>query len=264
VSTHPSNLDSSHCYTRSRPAPREGARLEWPQLAWLWLLLWFASTGCDGVASMATEKPGSGGDGGATAASALFFRPDIQEQLESAACFGCHAAGSVPMKAKKGPKTDAEWEQNFAEVRGRAGKLAEKATGGGGHAALVGAGEAVLSNWKAWAASGAPFAAGNPNGAGGGGSATLTVDAGTPLTWMADIAPLMAAKCTSCHGSSGNYSLQSLTSAKGPGTDAIPNILPGDASSVLVTYCRDGHQGIGAVDGLKVARWVVDWNAVER
>lgn len=225
-----------------------------------------ASAGCDGVASSVDERSSSArADGGAPSAGGPYFRPDIQQQLESSNCLGCHASGSTPMKAKKGPTTEAEWQQNFAEVRARAGQLAAKATGAEGHSALLKAEDAAAASWKTWAANGAPFAAGNAGGNPSLGSGVpSTVDAGTPLTWAADIGPLLAAKCTSCHGNSGSYSLTTLANAKGPGTDAVPNIVPGDASSLLVIYCRDGHQGVGAVDGLKVMRWVVDWGAAER
>lgn len=80
---------------------------------------------------------------------------------------------------------------------------------------------------------------------------------GASPTWSADVAPRLAS-CTTCHGSAGRYSLESYEDSLGPGTDAVPNVVPRDASSALVDYCRRGHGAPTAADVALVERWIAD------
>lgn len=90
------------------------------------------------------------------------------------------------------------------------------------------------------------------------------MDAGSPLTWDADIRPLMVSEgCTTCHGTTANYDVRTFNGVMGNGKDSQPNVVPGDPVSTLVIYCRSGHEGIDAASALKVMRWVVDWEAQE-
>jgi hypothetical protein len=234
---------------------------------------------------------GQGGAGGGSAVARVYYRPQIQADLEAANCHTCHG-GSAPMKVTLAPSSDAQWQANYNEVQKRAGTLADKAAGGGGHLKVTLAAE-VTARWAAWVSQGAPYRApppdagagggggsgggggggGSGGGAGGGGgdagtpsdAGTAPMDAGTPLTWEADIRPLMASEgCTTCHGTTANYDLRTYGGAMGNGKDSQPNVVPGDPVSTLVIYCRSGHQGIDAAGALKVMRWVVDWEAQER
>lgn len=232
---------------------------------------------------------GQGGGGGSPAAAPVYYRTQIQSDLEAANCLGCHG-GAAPMKVTMGPTTDAQWQANYTEAKKRADTLVAKAGGAGGHTRLTLAAE-VSARWSAWSTQGALYQAPKPDagsgggagGGGGGGSGGGSgggggtdagapsdggagpMDAGTPVTWDADIRPLMVSEgCTSCHGTSANYDLRTFAGAMGNGKDSQPNVVPGDPVSTLVIYCRAGHQGIDAASALKVMRWVVDWEAQER
>lgn len=74
-------------------------------------------------------------------------------------------------------------------------------------------------------------------------------DAGTPppppppppprYTYSADIAPVTSGFCSGCHAApnpDGNYLTDSLAGLFGNGTDAVPNIVAGNASSLFVLY----------------------------
>lgn len=88
----------------------------------------------------------------------------------------------------------------------------------------------------------------------------VDVDAGDAVgatpTWTGDAARRLE-RCTSCHGDAGRYSLESYRDSLGAGTDAVPNVVAGDASSALVDYCRRGHGGIGAADTDVIERWIL-------
>lgn len=100
-------------------------------------------------------------------------------------------------------------------------------------------------------------------------AAALTPDAGTgagtgtgsdsaTLTWQKTIGPLMVSvSCTSCHGTSGKYSVESYAATLAAGTDSVPNVIAGDSSSALVRYCVQRHGGISAKDADRVRSWVM-------
>ncbi|MBL8949608.1 MAG: hypothetical protein JNK82_02450 [Myxococcaceae bacterium] len=252
------------------------------------LLLLSSQPGCYGVASDYVGGDGEGGGaGGGPAQPAVYYRPQVQADLEAAKCTTCHA-GAPPMKVTPGPSSDAQWQANHREASQRAADLGPKANGAGGHTKVT-LDAAVLARWSAWAAQGAPYRAaaapdaGSDAGAGGGaadagrdgGGSTdagagggAAMDAGRPMTWDTDIRPVMANEgCTTCHGGStpsASYSLTSYGGAMGNGRDSQPNVVPGDAVSTLVVFSRSGHEGMSAANALKVLRWVVDWEAAER
>jgi Planctomycete cytochrome C len=98
------------------------------------------------------------------------------------------------------------------------------------------------------------------------------VDAGgTPLTWTNDISPLFGpAKydCMVCHSTAvkmGSYSIQTYAEAKMGGSDATPNIIPGDANSTLNQEIRPTHNGktLTAAEFQKLQDWIVIWGARE-
>ena len=97
-----------------------------------------------------------------------------------------------------------------------------------------------------------------PVGGDGGGGADAR-----RITWNADIGPLLASECASnCHraankASYNNYAMDSYAEALGPGGDTTPNVIPGNASSKLLTF---GHAG--SVSG-RVRPWIVDFAAAE-
>ena len=92
--------------------------------------------------------------------------------------------------------------------------------------------------------------------------ATPTTPDAMRVTWNANIQSLVMS-CTmggGCHGGgspAGGYSLASYTGALGNGTDSTPNVIPGSASSLLITH---GHAA-GISPQLRV--WIVDNNAAE-
>jgi len=252
-------------------------------------LILCGAPGCYGVASDYAGGDGEGGGpGGGSAQQPVYYRPQIQADLEAAKCTTCHA-GAAPMKVTAGPSTDSQWLANHREASQRAGELAPKANGAGGHT-KVALDAAMLGRWSAWAAQGAPYRAAAPAfdaGTGGGGGAvdagrgggtadagtggaggSAAMDAGRPVTWEADVRPVMVNEgCTTCHGGStpsASYSLTSYGAAMGSGRDSQPNVVPGDPVSTLVIFSRSGHEGMSAANALKVLRWVVDWEAAER
>jgi hypothetical protein len=119
-------------------------------------------------------------------------------------------------------------------------------------------------------------------------SGPLTVD----VTWVDDVAPLFAERCTSCHSStqaSGDYRLdaycvpalpstETCAGVLGPGTDDTPNVLVGGGASgsrLLAIFEGDaqtavdhrgylaGNDGEKALEGrlALLRRWVVDSGA---
>lgn len=193
------------------------------------------------------------------------FRPHIQRDFETTGCSGCHGRGTLPFRLVHSPVTDDEWRASYDEAIAQIGDgastpLIDKPLGGGGHPIVFRVGSEVPVRWAAWIADGAPYQPGEVAGGalpdGGSGEA-----GGDPITWAAVLAVLSSQDCMRCHGDEGGYSLETLDGAMGPGSDDVPNVVPGDPSSVLVQYCRDGHQGIGYRDALLVLSWVVEWSA---
>jgi hypothetical protein len=86
------------------------------------------------------------------------------------------------------------------------------------------------------------------------------------VSWSVDVAPaILGTNCTqsACHdaaATSGQYSLTSRDNALGAGSDGtIPNVLPGDAGSLLITKCTPTHNNC-ALQQLFYA-WIVDNDA---
>jgi Planctomycete cytochrome C len=224
-----------------------------------------------------TPSSDSGPDEGpiGSTTQAFGYRPHIQDDLDGLGCgiANCHGGGSLPMALFENPSSEAEWEANYQEVRARANDLSSpmlaKATGDGGHIAPLEHDDPVLLRWRAWIEAGAPYEAdGGPGpvtgvggGSGQGGSAP-----GEGLTFGDDIAPLLAANdCLNCHGPTnvqGGYSLASYDAVLGFGSDSVPNVIPGDANSVLVLRTEEGHGDISYQDALTILSWVVDWDAL--
>ncbi len=64
-----------------------------------------------------------------------------------------------------------------------------------------------------------------------------------PVTWVKDVKPLFAAQCTSCHAGdtpAGSYALDTYEHALGGGSDATPNLIAGDGTSLLLTKLASG------------------------
>lgn len=220
--------------------------------------------------------PGGGGDddgpdGGAVPA-AVAFRPTIQQDLVAAGCAAgsaCHGGTIAPMQVIAAPASDADWMANYDEVSARAGTsamslLIDKSLGAGGHIATMTADNPMITRWREWIQRGAPYEAA-AGGADAGAGTGADAGAAQGLSWARDIGPLVAARgCTDCHGISGAYSLESYAGAMGFGTDGVPNVVPGDASSTLLTYIEGDHFNMPYTDALLVVEWVVDWNAREQ
>jgi hypothetical protein len=215
---------------------------------------------------------------------AIAFRPDIQNDIDTLGCSsaGCHGGDILPMPLVANPLSDADYLANYQQVLARAGDsssslLMDTALGNGGHIAPMDSSDAMAERWREWIAQGAAYEIGGGS-AGTGGSAAGGDEgggneggAGPPptdeLSWESDIAPLVVVNaCLDCHGNSGwqgAYSLASYDAALGFGTDAVPNVVPGDASSRLIEYAEAGHHEISATDALVIRTWVMDWEAQE-
>lgn len=87
------------------------------------------------------------------------------------------------------------------------------------------------------------------------------------FTYLSEIEPLLADRCSSCHGGAepaGQYSVESWRSLLGPGSDELTrNAIAGDANSLLLTKLGDGSDAVhgnvlelGQLDTLRA--WIVD------
>jgi predicted CxxxxCH...CXXCH cytochrome family protein len=80
-------------------------------------------------------------------------------------------------------------------------------------------------------------------------------------TYRGDIAAVFTARCTSCHAGdapAGHYDLTSYLGALGGGTDATPNAIAGDSSSLILTALGDDRH-TDVADALPaLTSWVVD------
>ncbi len=244
------------------------------------------AAGAAGPAAPGGGLGGAGGEGGAggRSAAAVTFRPSIQADLDAEGCTSasCHGAGRAPMTVAPSPRDSAGFRANYDEVKVRTaaggGALVDKAAGGSGHPHILEATGETATRWRAWVAAGAPFEAaaqprpdaapttprdGGARDAGRRDGGATRADGGTSdgaaaLTWEADIGPMLgAAGCTRCHGTAGRYSVETYAQALAAGSDTTPNVVPGDASSVLVMYGEAGHQGLRYELALQVRRWVL-------
>ena len=84
------------------------------------------------------------------------------------------------------------------------------------------------------------------------------------VTYKADIKPILDSYCVRCHGAQkleGNYDLSNLLGILGNGSDDVPNVIPGDPSSLLVLYTRPNgkmFQYLGSENAADlIYRWVV-------
>ena len=165
------------------------------------------------------------------------------------------------------PSSESQWQANYDEVKSRTSTLSSKSSGGGGHTASLAPGDAMLVRWQAWIDAGAPYeeTASSPD-------AGTLVDAGPlpdappgSLTWNARIAQMLVNDgCTVCHGLQGAYSLETYSGALGFGTDqTIPNVIPGDASSLLITYYDNQHHTTSESNATAIREWIVDQDAQE-
>ena len=85
-----------------------------------------------------------------------------------------------------------------------------------------------------------------------------------PLVYATDIQPIFQQNCASCH-SGGNakagYALSSFSGVFGPGSDDVPNAIPGNALSVLITILEAPSHAPLAGSPANVAalrKWVVE------
>ena len=93
------------------------------------------------------------------------------------------------------------------------------------------------------------------------------------VTYSASIAPKLAF-CAGCHAKAnpdGGYRTDSYQGLLGAGKDAVPNVIAGDANSLLVLYMAPApgkdHKGVSAaVPGLGelVRNWVVASSAAQQ
>ena len=100
----------------------------------------------------------------AAAVSAIAFRPRIQSDLDSLGCTvaNCHGLENTPMYVTASPGDDTAWMANYDQVEPRTGSpdtslLIAKATGAGGHLAVVDTTSPILTRWRDWIEDGAPY-----------------------------------------------------------------------------------------------------------
>jgi len=241
------------------------------------LIATFASSvvaGCSGELNLTGNNSSASPDGATS--NSMAFRPGIQDDLDSAGCTAaaCHGGTVAPMPLVAYPTNDNDWQANYNQVQARIGTVAtslliEKAAGAGSHVESLTLADPMMDRWREWIENGAPYQAQSGGVDAGTGppvdAAVQTADASDALTWEANVRPLLNARgCLGCHGSSGAYSLESYSAALGFGSDGIPNVVPGDALSLLIVYCEQGHYDMPAEDTLTVISWIVDWDARER
>lgn len=86
--------------------------------------------------------------------------------------------------------------------------------------------------------------------------------AGQPVSFGRDILPLLSASCLNCHSPDnlgGNYAVNSYCDVIAPGSDSIPNVIPGKPeSSLLYTYLQQGHPSCSPLDSSRL-RLIYDW-----
>lgn len=163
----------------------------------------------------------------------------------------------MPMQLTSSPTGESQWELNYQEASARTATLIAKATGGGGHPAPVAEGDPMLERWQAWISAGAPYEAPAPPDAGVGPGADA---ASGDLSWSSGIRQvLLSDGCVACHGLQGGYSLETYSGTLGFGSDqAVPNVIPGDANSLLITYYEDEHYTTSTANAALVRQWIVD------
>lgn len=111
-------------------------------------------------------------------------------------------------------------------------------------------------------------------GCGGGGSSptapssSISVSdpsAATALTYSANIAPILASDCTSCHNSSNRNGGVNLTTYAG----VLQTLTPGNANSLLIQVTRPGglmysnFRSTPAEKAATIQKWIVDFAATQ-
>lgn len=78
----------------------------------------------------------------------------------------------------------------------------------------------------------------------------------TPLTWNELVGPILEARCTSCHGGTAGFYLDSYAGIMAGGNRG-PAIVPGNAAgSLLIQLQREGHPNSLPLDELE---WMIEW-----
>ncbi len=218
---------------------------------------------------------GSGDDSDDPSGPEVTFRPTVLEDMNTAGCTtsSCHGGGVVPMQLTPFPTTEAQWLANYEEVRTRANALLIPKATDDSHPSSRDAADPMILRWQLWIDDGLAFEAEEEAADGGVGPDADTTPPGDggimpeSVSWNGIIGSIMLTDgCTSCHGQSGAYSLQTYQAALGFGSgDSTPNVIPGNASSKLITYCESNHKGgMPQANQDLVRQWIVDFDAVEQ
>jgi len=174
------------------------------------------------------------------------------------------------MQLEPYPRTEEQWLANYEQVRTRgSSSLIPKATDQS-HQGAMHESDPVIHRWQMWIEGGMEYRAQEilPDGGIGPDGDLGDGDAAPPdnaPTWDNLIGGIMITEgCTGCHGQSGAYSLQSYQAALGFGSGGAANVIPGDASSLLITYCENGHRGgMAEANSDLVRQWIVENDASE-
>ena len=216
--------------------------------------------------------PGGGGvDSGSVPVQPIYYRPSIQNDLEAASCVTvlCHGGDpDTPMQLTASPRSDAEWLANYNAVKASASLLVKRSQGIDGiHTLELEATAPELNRFSDWTAQGAPYEK-SSGPAQDGGVAPPPRDAGETPVWAEVYFMLNASGCVDCHKITealGAYSLETYDAALGFGADGdVPNVIAGDATSLLAQYCVDGHEGASAALATEVMDWIVAGEAAEQ
>ncbi|MBL4634650.1 MAG: hypothetical protein JKY56_12300 [Kofleriaceae bacterium] len=235
---------------------------------WLPVTVFVSFAACGvGTFEFKSTDGGIGPDG--SSQRMTVFRPTIHEDIKAAGCLSesCHGGGPIPMQLIRFPSSEVDWQTNYEQVNARTSILVEKSKGSAGHLSSLVEGGPTLVRWREWIDSGAPF-----------GESEAMPDAGTladagpqfdatpgAVSWSSTIREVLVDDgCTSCHGLQGAYSLESYSAALGFGTDqSIPNVIPGDSASLLVTYYDNLHHTTSTANAELIRRWIVQYDARE-
>ncbi|HNC49637.1 MAG TPA: hypothetical protein PLH27_11650 [bacterium] len=80
-----------------------------------------------------------------------------------------------------------------------------------------------------------------------------------PYSYVTDIKAVLDEGCASCHSGgspSGSYILSTYAGVLGNGSDATPNAIPGDSTSLIILKLKSGHQTPDASTISMIFQWV--------
>lgn len=81
-----------------------------------------------------------------------------------------------------------------------------------------------------------------------------------PYSYVTDIKAVLDDGCaSSCHSTAvklGNYDLSTYAGVLGNGSDATPNAIPGDSTSLIIVKLKSGHPSVDVSRLAMILQWV--------